>query len=128
MELQNEKTFLFRLAHNLAIDWLRRRKVRWVSEEQLLKELDKAGQRMPGGIHDVRVEEPRGLGGERVMDPGENPEVEIGVGCVREQPPPDEHAGHNQVVGEVKTHGPGHEERRARGEGEQPEHSRGAAP
>lgn len=45
MDLQSEKAFLFRLAHNLAIDWLRRRKARWDSEEQLLKELDGSGQR-----------------------------------------------------------------------------------
>lgn len=38
--LQNEKAFVFRLAHNTAIDWLRRRKVRWDSEEQLIKELE----------------------------------------------------------------------------------------
>jgi RNA polymerase sigma-70 factor (ECF subfamily) len=40
MDVQSEKAFLFRLAHNLAIDWLRRRKVRWDSEERLLAELD----------------------------------------------------------------------------------------
>jgi RNA polymerase sigma-70 factor (ECF subfamily) len=45
MEVQSEKAFLFRLAHNLAIDWLRRRKVRWDSEERLLAELDAAGKR-----------------------------------------------------------------------------------
>lgn len=45
MDLQSEKAFLFRLAHNLAIDWLRRRKVRWDSEECLLAELDGAGRR-----------------------------------------------------------------------------------
>ena len=38
--LQNEKAFVFRLAHNIAADWLRRRKVRWDSEERLIKELD----------------------------------------------------------------------------------------
>ena len=38
--LENEKPFVFRLAHNLAIDWLRRRKTRWDSEERLLAELD----------------------------------------------------------------------------------------
>ncbi|MBX7211985.1 MAG: sigma-70 family RNA polymerase sigma factor [Verrucomicrobiaceae bacterium] len=38
--LQNEKAFVFRLAHNIAIDWLRRRKVRWDSEERLIKELE----------------------------------------------------------------------------------------
>ena len=42
--LQNEKAFVFRLAHNIAIDWLRRRKVRWDSEERLIKELDGAVQ------------------------------------------------------------------------------------
>ncbi len=47
MELQSEKAFLYRLAHNLAIDWLRRRKVRWDSEERLVKELDEGGQRAP---------------------------------------------------------------------------------
>ena len=45
MELQSEKAFLFRLAHNLAIDWLRRREVRWDAEERLLAELDAAGRR-----------------------------------------------------------------------------------
>ena len=40
IEVQSEKAFLFRLAHNLAIDWLRRRKVRWDSEGRLLAELD----------------------------------------------------------------------------------------
>ena len=44
MDVQSEKAFLFRLAHNLAIDWLRRRKVRWDSEERLLAELDAAPQ------------------------------------------------------------------------------------
>jgi RNA polymerase sigma-70 factor, ECF subfamily len=38
--LQNEKAFIFRLAHNIAVDWLRRRKVRWDSEERLIRELD----------------------------------------------------------------------------------------
>ena len=38
--LQNEKAFVFRLAHNIAVDWLRRRKVRWDSEERLIHELD----------------------------------------------------------------------------------------
>ena len=37
--LQSEKAFIYRLAHNLAIDWLRRRKVRWDSEERLMNEL-----------------------------------------------------------------------------------------
>jgi RNA polymerase sigma-70 factor (ECF subfamily) len=44
-ELQSEKAFLYRSAHNLAIDWLRRRKVRWDSEERLLQELDEDPQR-----------------------------------------------------------------------------------
>ena len=44
MEVRSEKAFLYRLAHNLAIDWLRRRKVRWDSEERLWKELDAGGQ------------------------------------------------------------------------------------
>lgn len=47
MEMQSEKAFLFRLAHNLAIDWLRRRKVRWDGEERLLKELAEARQTVP---------------------------------------------------------------------------------
>lgn len=38
--METEKPFVFRLAHNLAIDWLRRRKTRWDSEERLLAELD----------------------------------------------------------------------------------------
>jgi RNA polymerase sigma-70 factor, ECF subfamily len=38
-EVASEKAFLFRLAHNLAIDWLRRRRVRWDSEENLSAEL-----------------------------------------------------------------------------------------
>ena len=37
--LQSEKAWLFRLAHNLAVDWLRRRKVRWDTEKKLLQEL-----------------------------------------------------------------------------------------
>jgi RNA polymerase sigma-70 factor (ECF subfamily) len=37
--VQSEKAWLFRLAHNLAVDWLRRRKVRWDTEERLLREL-----------------------------------------------------------------------------------------
>ena len=44
MDVQSEKAFLFRLAHNLAIDWLRRRKVRWDSEERLLAEIGAAMQ------------------------------------------------------------------------------------
>ena len=39
MEVQSEKAFLYRLAHNLAIDWMRRRRARWDSEERLLKEV-----------------------------------------------------------------------------------------
>jgi RNA polymerase sigma-70 factor (ECF subfamily) len=42
---QSERAFLYRLAHNLAIDWLRRRKARWDSEERLLAELDVGRQR-----------------------------------------------------------------------------------
>ena len=38
-DVLSEKAWLFRLAHNLAIDWLRRRKVRWDAEERLLREL-----------------------------------------------------------------------------------------
>lgn len=45
--LQNEKAFVYRLAHNLAIDWLRRRKVRWDSEERLLQELEGGHQVVP---------------------------------------------------------------------------------
>jgi RNA polymerase sigma-70 factor (ECF subfamily) len=45
--LQNEKAFVFRLAHNMAIDWLRRRKVRWDSEERLNRELDAETQTAP---------------------------------------------------------------------------------
>jgi RNA polymerase sigma-70 factor, ECF subfamily len=44
MELQSEKAFLFRLTHNLAVDWLRRRKVRWDSEERLLRSLEGESQ------------------------------------------------------------------------------------
>jgi RNA polymerase sigma-70 factor, ECF subfamily len=36
---QSEKAFIYRLAHNFAIDWLRRRKVRWDSEKRLMNEL-----------------------------------------------------------------------------------------
>ena len=39
MAVQSEKAFLYRLAHNLAIDWMRRRRARWDSEERLLKEV-----------------------------------------------------------------------------------------
>jgi RNA polymerase sigma-70 factor, ECF subfamily len=39
MEVQSEKAFLYRIAHNLAIDWLRRRKIRWDSEERLMEDL-----------------------------------------------------------------------------------------
>ena len=45
--LQNEKAFIFRLAHNIAVDWLRRRKVRWDSEERLIRELDGQTQVAP---------------------------------------------------------------------------------
>ncbi len=41
---QSEKACIYRLAHNLAIDWLRRRKVRWDSEERLLNELNEERQ------------------------------------------------------------------------------------
>jgi RNA polymerase sigma-70 factor (ECF subfamily) len=44
VEMQSEKAFLYRLAHNLAIDWLRRRQVRRDSEERLFRELDGAQQ------------------------------------------------------------------------------------
>ena len=37
--MKSETAFLYRLAHNLAIDWLRRRKVRWDSEERLSREV-----------------------------------------------------------------------------------------
>jgi RNA polymerase sigma-70 factor (ECF subfamily) len=37
--LQSERAWLYRLAHNLAVDWLRRRKVRWETEEKLLQDL-----------------------------------------------------------------------------------------
>ncbi|MFZ4768445.1 MAG: RNA polymerase sigma factor, partial [Roseimicrobium sp.] len=36
---QSEKAWLYRLAHNLAVDWLRRRKVRRATEVRLLQEL-----------------------------------------------------------------------------------------
>ena len=45
MDAHSERAFLFRLAHNLAIDWLRRRKVRWGSEEELLKDIEGGHQR-----------------------------------------------------------------------------------
>lgn len=45
--LQNGKAFVFRLAHNLALDWLRRRKVRWDSEERLIHELEGGIQAPP---------------------------------------------------------------------------------
>jgi RNA polymerase sigma-70 factor (ECF subfamily) len=35
---QNQKAFLYRTAHNLAIDWLRRRRARLDSEDRLQKE------------------------------------------------------------------------------------------
>ena len=38
--VHSQKAWLFRLAHNLAVDWLRRRKVRWDTEEKLLQELN----------------------------------------------------------------------------------------
>jgi RNA polymerase sigma-70 factor, ECF subfamily len=40
VEMQSEKAFLYRLAHNLAIDWLRRREVRRDSEQRLFREVD----------------------------------------------------------------------------------------
>lgn len=43
VDLQNEQAFFFRLAHNLSIDWLRRRKVRWDSEEQILRDQESGG-------------------------------------------------------------------------------------
>lgn len=45
--MENEKAFVFRLAHNIAIDWLRRRKVRWDTEERLVRELDRGVQSAP---------------------------------------------------------------------------------
>jgi RNA polymerase sigma-70 factor (ECF subfamily) len=39
-EVRNEKSFLYRLAHNLAIDWLRRRATRQQSETALLAHLN----------------------------------------------------------------------------------------
>jgi RNA polymerase sigma-70 factor (ECF subfamily) len=47
IELQSEKAFVYRLAHNLAIDWMRRRKVRWDGEDRLLKELVDGYQTSP---------------------------------------------------------------------------------
>lgn len=44
--VQSEKAWLYRMAHNLAVDWLRRRKVRQEAEEQLLKERE-AGEGHP---------------------------------------------------------------------------------
>ena len=46
IEAQSEKAFLYRIAHNLALDWMRRRKARWDSEERLLAELE-------GGLQEV---------------------------------------------------------------------------
>jgi RNA polymerase sigma-70 factor, ECF subfamily len=46
-EVRSEKAFLYRLAHNLAIDWLRRRRARWDSEERLLRELADGTQAVP---------------------------------------------------------------------------------
>ncbi len=43
--LQSEKAWLYRLAHNLAVDWLRRRKARQDTEERLLREVDGQLQR-----------------------------------------------------------------------------------
>ena len=53
VEMQSEKAFLYRQAHNLAIDWLRRRQARWDSEERLLKELDGGGR--PGADPDAAL-------------------------------------------------------------------------
>lgn len=39
-EVASEKAWLYRMAHNQAVDWLRRRKVRWEAEERLLRELE----------------------------------------------------------------------------------------
>jgi RNA polymerase sigma-70 factor, ECF subfamily len=47
LELGNEKAFLYRLAHNLAIDWMRRRKVRWNREALFLKEMGGGQQELP---------------------------------------------------------------------------------
>jgi RNA polymerase sigma-70 factor (ECF subfamily) len=46
-EMRSEKAFLYRLAHNLAIDWMRRRKTRWDSEERLLREVEDGLQTLP---------------------------------------------------------------------------------
>ena len=46
-DMQSEKAFLYRMAHNLAIDWLRRRKVRWNSEARLIRDLDEGMQHAP---------------------------------------------------------------------------------
>lgn len=39
-DVQSEKAWIYRLAHNLAVDWLRRRKVRWDAEEKLIGEME----------------------------------------------------------------------------------------
>jgi len=44
MAPQSEKAFLYRLAHNLAIDWLRRRQARRDSEDRLLREFEEGKQ------------------------------------------------------------------------------------
>ncbi len=41
---QSEKAFLYRMAHNVAIDWLRRRRARQDSEQRLQNELENARQ------------------------------------------------------------------------------------
>jgi len=41
---RSEKAYLYRLAHNLAIDWLRRRASRTETEERLFDEVDGARQ------------------------------------------------------------------------------------
>ena len=45
--LQNEKSYVYRLAHNLAVDWLRRRKSRWNSENRLQQEVLKDHHKAP---------------------------------------------------------------------------------
>jgi RNA polymerase sigma-70 factor (ECF subfamily) len=48
MEQQtNEKAFVFRIAHNLAVDWLRRRIVRQESEESLAREIERNDHSAP---------------------------------------------------------------------------------
>ena len=47
LEARSETAFLYRMAHNLAIDWLRRRAAREESEERLFHEVNGASQRAP---------------------------------------------------------------------------------